>query len=645
MSFAELAAHGRRKIHQTSDSFFSSSRFAKVAPVGEGIAFPKLPPPESAPDGLRTALRRDVADIQAGRWMAFGYLPLQLEDPPRWQKDYLVNIDLATRQRALKLHHRLEGQADIKLIWEPSRWYSLVRLAQGAYVLGDATAASTCRRWLEDWARENPPYFGWHWTSGLESGIRLIQFVWIDALLSTMSAAGHDSRDQSAPNSSGQNRAAALPESRKAILPPHLWFTWRDRSFGSSANNHLLGELAGLILAVARWPDMASWAVPLERLQPLWEEQVLTQFAADGGNREQALNYHLFGWEFCWQARLALRAAGRPISAAVEDRLRAGAGFFTGVQVDRNAWDYGDSDNAYVTPFFSEWPEATAEWLSWLREPRRSPSISYWIGDAPKAAPNVFVQAGAKGWRVYGETGLAVFEDQDWFLRWDLSPLGYLRTAGHGHCDALHLSAWFKGEAFLIDPGTGTYHADRPLRDYLASWEAHNGPHRTGETTPRRMGTFLWAEHHARPRWERLSDLSMRSELQLAAGIMRRTMTRLEGKNGWQIDDSYCGRSPTTRDETTVLWQFGPAAGLSRVSDRRFVVQLERNALQMEIAKSWQRITPWSPGSTPDPPPAPGRPGGLCSSAFRQVREAPCVLLQGTVTDPDVLRTVFSVAD
>jgi len=26
----------------------------------------------------------------------------------------------------------------------------------------------------------------------------------------------------------------------------------------------------------------------------------------------------------------------------------------------------------------------------------------------------------------------------DWILRWDLSPLGYLSTAAHGHANALH---------------------------------------------------------------------------------------------------------------------------------------------------------------------------------------------------------------
>ena len=47
-----------------------------------------------------------------------------------------------------------------------------------------ARAGGKCLDWLEDWARVNPPYRGWNWTSALEVGVRLVQFTWIDACLS-----------------------------------------------------------------------------------------------------------------------------------------------------------------------------------------------------------------------------------------------------------------------------------------------------------------------------------------------------------------------------------------------------------------------------------------------------------------------------
>jgi hypothetical protein len=90
------------------------------------------------------------------------------------------------------------------------------------------------------------------------------------------------------------------------ILPPHVYYTWRYRSFGSSANNHLLGELAGLVLAVARWPSLARMSTSLDDLRDLGKGSFVA-IRAGRRNREQALGYHLFSLEFCWQTQAASR--------------------------------------------------------------------------------------------------------------------------------------------------------------------------------------------------------------------------------------------------------------------------------------------------------------------------------------------------
>ena len=312
MGPSEVRTRFEKKLHQFADSRRLPDWSEVSLETGTQPTFPELPLAAGAPEVLRQALRKDSAEIHAGRWKAFGHLDLKVDDPPRWHMDYLVGKDFETDGSSFKLDHRKQpAGADIKVIWEPNRWYQLVRLAQSAYVLEDQEAGRTCVRWLMDWLKHNRPYRGLNWTSALETGMRLVQFSWIDALLD---AAGDDRQE--------------LHSLRSAIVPAHVYYTWRYRSFGSSANNHLLGELAGLVLAVARWPSLARLSTSLDDLRGIWEKEVLRQFAPDGGNREQALGYHLFSWEFCWQTQAALRAVGKHVSASVEERLKRAAEFY-----------------------------------------------------------------------------------------------------------------------------------------------------------------------------------------------------------------------------------------------------------------------------------------------------------------------------
>src|SRR5206468_1076106 len=322
------------------------------------------------------------------------------------------------------------------------------------------------------------------------------------------------------------------------------------QSFGSSANNHLLGELAGCIVATVRWPELAQYGAPLAELQPRWSQEVLAQFAHDGGNKEQALNYQLFSWELCWQAFSALATGNLAQVQQIERRLSSAGRFFWEVQARVDHWDYGDSDSAFVVPFFARAEHATSEWHKWFEAPVQSAAIAYWLGDAPTRYPpirrGVPLDTCKLGeWWVYPDSGLAICESGFWWLRWDLSPLGYLATAAHGHLDALHLSIWVKGVALVIDPGTGAYDADKRLRNWLASRAAHNAPCPATIDYPRRLGPFLWAEPHAVPELEVSGNVAVGS-LRLPQGVIFRSMRRLRPQDGWEVTDRF---NPRLRSE------------------------------------------------------------------------------------------------
>src|SRR5205085_1009359 len=117
-------------------------------------------------------------------WKFFGDRVLKVDDPPEWQHDYLAGVSLPTHSSAFRLNHReLPSGADVKVVWELSRWHEITRLAQAGWILKEQAFSEKALAWLEDWILKNPPYKGWNWISALESGLRLVQFAWIDALI------------------------------------------------------------------------------------------------------------------------------------------------------------------------------------------------------------------------------------------------------------------------------------------------------------------------------------------------------------------------------------------------------------------------------------------------------------------------------
>lgn len=608
MSPREVGLHVQKKLRARAEKK-GPPDFSDLS-LAPSPCFPTLPDRSAAPVELLDGLRRDVVEILAGRWKAFGHLPMQVGDPPRWQSDHLVQKDFQTSRSAFDLEHRAqEGGADIKVIWEPSRWFQLVRLAMAAWLLEDRRAAEKCVAWLRDWVRTNPAYTGLNWTSGLEIGIRLIQFVWIDAFLEAAGVAADE-----------------LEGLRRAVVPPHLRHAWRFRSFGSSANNHLIGELAGVILALVRYPRLASVAAPLAEVQTEWGREVLLQFAPDGGNREQAHGYHLFSWEFCWQAQQALHAAGLKVSDAVRARLIRAGEFYRELKPEGDVWEYGDCDNAFVTPLFAREENAAQEWWHWFGDSEPHSAIRFFWGKFPGRPVR---ETGV--WRVYPESGFATFQNEAWFARFDFSPLGYLTMAPHGHLDALHLSLWYHGEPIVIDPGTGTYYADPPLRAYLADWAAHNGPHlKTPPTAyPRRFGMFLWGEHHALP-VAKAEGLAIGAEIQLPYGVGRRRVTFAPEKNGFWIEDEFAHGA---NGAVTTRWKVAPDLRFEQHEDRSVTVQGTTGQIRFAPSATWTEIRAVNPSA---------RAGleAMVSPAFR--RAVPGAFLHLESNSPGPLKLMIS---
>ena len=123
---------------------------------------------------------------------------------------------------------------------------------------------------LSAWMDQNPFMMGVNWSSSLELGIRLINWTVCWHLVE---------RD-------------IRPELRKRWLEcvyKHCWFIGRNLSRFSSANNHLIGEAAGLFIASTAMPRFKASGRWREKARRILICESMKQNYPDGVNKEQAI--------------------------------------------------------------------------------------------------------------------------------------------------------------------------------------------------------------------------------------------------------------------------------------------------------------------------------------------------------------------
>lgn len=476
MTPAEVSHRVQERWRQWTQPAFLKG-LEEADPGRASVNSPRLPDKAAAKMELRVHLADEARRLQAGQWQLFGWREVEVGAPPCWHRDAVCGVVIAPEKPAHRLNHRhLPDGADARTIWEINRWAEMTRLAMHGWLNDDLPAIRTAQVWLEDWCERNPPGLGINWTSPLEAALRLINFTWFDAIV-----------QEAVKGQGAETVRTAQALLVKRLVPVHAAWIWRYRSAGSSANNHLLGELSALVVATSRWPGLAKISCPADVAWDLLGKEVLHQFALDGGSKEQALHYHLFAFDLAW---LAVMTVGCK-AGDVHDRLQAAAVYFQSLAQGGETWEFGDNDDAQVLPVTLSRKNASQEWLDWLDG--KEGVLRYWLGCGPQMAR-------PPAHRVFSPSGMAVAAVNGWKVRLDASPLGFGALAAHGHGDALHASVWDDGEALLIDPGTGGYYGHKELRAELAAWTAHNGPQPVrGYQTPRRMGAFLWMQHHAAP--------------------------------------------------------------------------------------------------------------------------------------------------
>lgn len=445
------------------------------------------------PPDVRADLVASAEGILAGRWTVLG---VRRDDmaAPDWFFDPVTGRRAPSSAYAFSINHRSETETgNVKQIWELSRLHHLTLLAAAWRVSGDERHAQAVARQLQSWWSENPFLSGVHWTSGIELAERLISWVWIRRLLD------------------GWPEATELFENNVAAqwqLYWHQQYLASFRSRGSSANNHVIAEAAGQLVASRAFP----WFTTSDRLG----DQAAAVLAGElerntfpsGLNREQASEYHVFVAELALLAAAESDACGRPLGDATWRRLTAMLDTLAAVLDESGrAPRQGDGDGGRALVVD---PPSVRPVESLLATGAELVGPSTWWPETPPTAMSIFVGgldrrhhrtlSGRATERPshFGDAGLTLLRSSasadlpEIWCRCDGGPHGFLTICAHAHADALAVEVRHGGVDVLADPGTYCYHGERAWRSYFRSTLGHNTVELAAEDQSRSGGPFLW---------------------------------------------------------------------------------------------------------------------------------------------------------
>lgn len=596
-----LGEKARKLVSRRQHQGWQHYPAAELHPVLPGLRAAVL----SASPEQRRAIAEAATATLAGQFSALGRIwpqrsPELLFPAELWRLDPVTGTAWPDAQTyGFDIDFRHDGsRGDVKYVWEINRLQKLPALAAYWRLSGDVLALQAIEDAIASWHGANTPFGGVGWASGIEVAVRAI------SIIVTLDVLGDDLNIET-------RRLAG------EILVASAFWLPRFPSRFSSANNHLVAELAGEYLigrALGRSVDDAR-----RNLLDELDRQILP----DGAGAEQTPTYAAFTAELVLLCALAARQAGEPFPAAADQRLAAFADFVGWL----GPMGFGDDDEGRVLTLGGE-GDYTGSVAAAINGMLQRPGIAATPDDFRALSfgrPTQSLER-PEGLKTFADGGISIWHGalagRHVDLTFDHGPLGYLSIAAHGHADALALSLALDGEPVLVDPGTWLYGSGGVWRDWFRSTPAHNTLNIEGASQSQIAGAFNWS-HKAQtvllaradePEWMLEAE---HDGYQRRFGVRHRRRLRRAGET-IEITD----RLPGAERQAEIVFQLAPGIETAVVDN---VVTLRRDgAPLMEIEFPDGTVALASGGE------GPGQ-GGWVSPRFGERLPAPRLSWRGLV--------------
>jgi Heparinase II/III-like protein/Heparinase II/III N-terminus len=430
------------------------------------------------------------------------------DEPIHWSRDYKNGVDAPALFYG-DIDYRNEAQVgDSKYTWELNRHQFLVPWALEYQKTKQEDQAAAIVDLIRDWIRQNPRHLGINWSSSLELALRILSWgIALDL------CAGSRAVAQSRPEI-----ASSVSEQADYIR--------KTLSLFSSANNHLMGELIGLLATGLFFPEATGAKGFAEAARHRILDEALRQNLPDGVNREGAFYYHHYTLEYILTAMVLFERLGFAVPPPVRERARRMVEFVDSFVDDcGQAFEVGDRDDGAVTGLNLGSGVGVYESLLWTgylqfgdpgigahaaaiaagrgAKAAPDPKSRYWLPARP--VPEALDPATRTRRRSFLSGGYLLSTDRDFTLMFKAGPFGYPSIAAHSHCDQLSVGLKHGCETVLTDAGTYVYHTEDRWRRFFRGTSAHNTVGVDGQDQAEYAGPFLWATH-AEGQLEKVAD-------------------------------------------------------------------------------------------------------------------------------------------
>ncbi len=422
-------------------------------------------------------LRNRLEQLKARQFDLFGTLATVTS----WHEEPLSPASYPSGPHWSKI--RELPDADLKLIWEPSRFswvYDLCRL----HALDPETAAPDVFWSLfEDWCEQNQPNAGVNWRCGQEAALRLM------AVLFGVFTFGSDHLDDER-----RHLLACFADATAKRILAH----WRYAA--SQDNNHIVSEAVGLLTVGLVFPGLRVSERARTTGGELLDAACRRLVFPDGGTSQYSLNYHrVFMDNFVWALWLC-RSVGADPPTELEPALRRTHDFLAAVTQKRDgaAGNWGHDDKAQLLPLAATGRLDVRPTLAMAAQALDGTTHRWagpgeeavrWFWGEPTYRPDEPEPEGVET-TIFPDAGLSVIVSG--------SNRAVIRGGGRQRfrppqCDFGHVELWIDGEQVVVDPGTSSYKPKPGEPDY-AETQWHNLPWPEGEQQMTRLGRFLWGD-------------------------------------------------------------------------------------------------------------------------------------------------------